>query len=80
MVIFYVTTHFVFLIVKSVRDCMRSQSQQPGLQSALTASTFKVTAESKMDKAKGILVKYGKILGEEEIFDFIFEKHNLLLG
>lgn len=69
-----------FYIVKSVRDCTRSQSHQPGLQSALTALTFEVTTESKMDKAKGILVKYEKIWGEEGIFGFIFEKHNLLLG
>lgn len=69
-----------FLIVKSVRECMRSRSQQPGLQSALTVSTFEVTAESKMDKAKGVLVKCDKILGEEGIFDFIFEQLNLLLG
>lgn len=86
MVIFYVTTHFVFCffyIVKSVRDCTRSQSHQPGLQSAPTALTFEVTTESKMDKAKGILVKYEKIWEEEGIFGFIFdifEKHHLLLG
>lgn len=44
-------TFWVFYIVKSVRDCTRSQTHQPGLRGALTALTFEVTTESKTDKA-----------------------------